>query len=171
MVESQLIPERSNGAPTISFLRTPSGVLLVVNFIMLMISWCILAVWRGNVHDAVADSLLNQTGFFLFSTVVPWLIYFIFFVILVLACNEQFSSINWPKTFFFNCVFWAFFLFIASCVLASKANRDPCEVWQCTRLQAASAFGFLTTFTLALQAFFYYREFSNDSYQAPAGAI
>lgn len=176
MVESEMIPQRSRPGPSISFLRNPSGVLLVVNFLMLMICWCILAAWRGNVSDVISDALLNQTGYFLFCTVVPWLIYFIFFIMLVLGCNEQFSSINWPRTFFINCVLWAFLLFIASCVIAGKISDigDSCGAYACGRLKGAAAFGFLTVITLIIQAYFYYKEWrsnSPDAYERPAGAI
>ncbi|XP_066920623.1 MARVEL domain-containing protein 1-like [Clytia hemisphaerica] len=172
MVENEMIPQNTGGGPSLKFLRNPSGVLLLVNFLMVMICWCILAAWRGNVSDIVADQLFNQTGFFLFCTVLPWLFYFVFFVILLLGCNEQYQNINYARWFFINSVLWAFLLFIASCVLAGQSNKDPCDAYQCERLKAATAFGFLTVITLALHAYFYYREWrsSNEPYER-AGAI
>ena len=39
MVESEMIPQRSRPGPSISFLRNPSGVLLVVNFVSIIINF------------------------------------------------------------------------------------------------------------------------------------
>ena len=76
---------------------------------MLIICWSIMAVWKGNVDEPFASELGSETGYFLFATVFPWLIYIVFFIILILACDQQCANINWPL------VVWRFSFFSFYC--------------------------------------------------------
>jgi len=159
-MDSNLIGnDRSQSGPSIDFVKTPSGALMVLNFILFFISWCCMADWKGSVDDNVIAHLQDNAGFYLFTTVVPWLIYIVFFIILILGFHHKFERVNWPLTFAVNCGVWAFLLLISSSIIASKAKAYPCNVWHCSKLQAAAAFGFLTIIGLIGQAFFHHREF------------
>jgi len=163
-MESNLIPQERSDGPTIAFLKVPSGVLMVINFILLFISWCIMAGWKGDVSSPEISVIESQVGFFLFSTVTPWLIYILLFIMLVLQLhnNPMLERVNWPLAFVINCCIWAFMLFIASCVIASRANSNDCLRY-CDKLRAAAAFGFITTIGFLFQAFFHHREVKKSS--------
>jgi predicted ferric reductase len=159
-MESNLIDQnRTPSGPSIEFLKTPSGLLMVVNFILLFISWCCMADWKGTVSDSQVVMIQDQAGFFLFTTVFPWLLYIAFGIILILQLQHKFDRINWPLTFVVNCCVWAFLLLISSSIVASKATLHRCEEWHCSKLQAAAAFGFFTIIGLIAQAYFHHREF------------
>ena len=59
------------------------------------ISWCIIAGWRGDVGIIAEGALESETGYFLFTTVTPWLLYIIIFIMLVLQLQNR-ININWP---------------------------------------------------------------------------
>merc|ERR1712002_1284848 len=159
-MESNLIGEsRPQSGPSIDFVKTPSGMLMVLNFILFFISWCCMADWKGSVSDETILLIQNPAGFFLFTTVFPWLMYIAFFVILILGLHHYFARVNWPLTFAVNCCIWAFLLLISSSIVASKATKYNCDYWNCSKLQAAATFGFFTMFGLMFQAYFHHREF------------
>ncbi|XP_057291905.1 plasmolipin-like [Hydractinia symbiolongicarpus] len=160
-MESTLIPQEQQRGPSIEFLKTPSGVLMLINFILLFISWCIVAGWRGAIDGTLSNTIENETGFYLFTTVFPWILYIVIFIILIFGFQNNMTAINWPLAFVINCVIWAFLLFISSCVIASKTNDS--DILESQRLKAATAFGFFSLIGLLLQAFFHHREFKKSS--------
>ena len=118
-----------------------------------------MADWKGSVGDAEVAIFRDQAGFYLFTTVFPWLLYIAFFAILILKLHEKFDRVNWPLTFVINCCIWAFLILISSSIVAAKTNLYDCDEWHCGKLQVAAAFGFFTIIGLLFQAYFHHREF------------
>ncbi|XP_066933914.1 plasmolipin-like isoform X1 [Clytia hemisphaerica] len=144
------------------FIRTPPGLLLVINLVLLFLSWCIMAGWRGEVHWTVEIHFEGGSGFYLATTLIPWFILLVVFVLMLFNIHKK-IPINFPVTLMINCLLWAVLLFIASCVVADKArkwnvNGDACDFYSCNHLGAAAAFGFFSVVGLGAQAFLHFRE-------------
>ena len=61
-----------------------------------------MADWKGSVRPIDILVIQDQSGFFLFTTVFPWLLYIAFFVILILGLHHRFDRVNWPLTVSFS---------------------------------------------------------------------
>lgn len=162
---------RSGGGGSISFnigfIKTPPGLLMIINFCLLFLCWCIMAGWRDAVHSIVASDYSGESGFYLAATVIPWLFFMVFFVIMVLNIHTKLTFINFPLTIMGNCVFWAVLLLISSSIVADKARKmrgkytSYCDVWECGHLEACTAFGFFAVVGMGIQAFLHFREWRN----------
>jgi len=155
-------PSSSGGAirPDFSFIRSPPGLLLCINMVLLFLSWCIMAGWRNDVNiDLFSGSYNSKTSFFLFTTVFPWLLFIILFVILILGINKRLTMINWPLTMALNCIIWAVLLLIASSLVADLNCGGPLK---CDTLKAAAAFGFFSMIGLVIQAILNFMEFRSQ---------
>uniref|UniRef100_A0A7M6DJZ2 MARVEL domain-containing protein n=1 Tax=Clytia hemisphaerica TaxID=252671 RepID=A0A7M6DJZ2_9CNID len=144
------------------FIRTPPGLLLLINLVLLFLSWCIMAGWRGEVHWTVENDFEGGSGFYLATTLIPWFILLVVFVLMLFNIHKK-IPINFPVTLMLNCVIWAVLLFIASCIVGAKADKwnghsSLCEVYACNHLGAACAFGIFSVVGLGVQAFLHFRE-------------
>lgn len=141
-------------------IKTPSGLMMIVNIILLFLAWVIMAGWRGAVGALIYENIeTGMQSFFLFSTVFPWLLLIVLLIILLFGIHTRITLINWPLTLVINCCIWAFFLLVSSSLVADKSGKHLCSVWKCDSLRAAAAFGFFSMFGLLAEAFFHFREF------------
>jgi len=83
------------------FIRTPPGLLLLINLVLLFLSWCIMAGWRGEVHWTVENDFEGGSGFYLTTTLVPWFILLIVFVLMLFNIHKK-IPINFPITVRFS---------------------------------------------------------------------
>lgn len=157
---------RQNVGLNLAFVKTPPGLLMLINMVLLFLAWCIMAGWRGDVLFWFADRIAGATSFFLFTTVAPWLLLIVIFFVLLFGLHTKLTIINWPISLAINCCIWAFLLLISSSVVASKTDDDV--IWtynhviidqKYSALRAAAAFGFFSMIGLLIQAFFHFREF------------
>lgn len=147
----------------IGFIRTPPGLLMLINIALLFLSWCIMAGWRGEF--VYYGGVGGNSGFFLWCTVIPWIIFLVVFALMLFNVHTKLAQfVNIPVTVMLNCAVWAILLFIASCLVANDARVYSrwTNCYGCHTLGAAAAFGFFSTVGLAFQAFLHFREWRSD---------
>ncbi|XP_066927077.1 plasmolipin-like [Clytia hemisphaerica] len=151
---------------TLDFVRSPPGILLVVNTVILFLCWTIIAGWRTQVHPYIGVYYEGNTGYYLTTTIIPFLILLTVFVLKMLRLHKKIPKIvNWSLTMAINCAVWSVLLFISSCVVGDMARKlnPACEVYLCHHLGACAAFGFFGCIGLGAQAFLHFREWRQKS--------
>lgn len=150
----------SSSGTNFGLIKSPVGLMMIINIILLLIAWVIMVVWRGDVGSLVYENFETEiTSFFLFSTITPWILMIILLVVLLLGVHTKIYMINWPLTLLINCCIWAVILIISSSLLADKSDKYACVVWKCDTLRASAAFGFISAVGFLLEGFLHFREF------------
>jgi len=142
--------------PDFTFVRTPTGIAMLVNVVLLFLSWVLLAVWQGQVswHD-----ISGATSFFYWCTLFPFFFLTVVIILTILAIPKKYTQINWSFSLMIFCAIGAFFLLIGASVLASKARKYNCSDWYCGTISGAAAFGFFSLFGLIVEGLLHFREF------------
>ncbi|XP_002156989.1 plasmolipin isoform X1 [Hydra vulgaris] len=137
--------------PNIRFVCSPPGILLIINKILLLIAWVIIARWKSQ---SILYSLIsNSVSFFMATTVIPWLIIIVLFLLYLFNVTTK-IPINWPLTLLAHCIFWVILIMISSIIIAINARKhhEP-------GLAASSAFGFISCLGLSIEGIFHFTEY------------
>ncbi|XP_065675154.1 uncharacterized protein LOC136091469 [Hydra vulgaris] len=145
--------------PNFGFLRSPLGIQMAINVILLFIACIIIAGWKENIIWSVWIS--SKVSYFLCTTTTPWLIHGILFIVFIFKIHTK-IPINWPLTLFLNCAIWIVLLLISSSILANEARKFKIFADSGSdALYAASAFRFFACVGLVIEAFLHFREYRN----------
>ncbi|XP_065641954.1 plasmolipin-like isoform X1 [Hydra vulgaris] len=143
--------------PSFEFLRSPLGIQMAVNIILLFIACIITACWKESIVWSFWIS--SQVSYFLFTTLTPWLINCVFLIVFIFKIHTK-IPINWPLTLFLNCAIWIILLVISSSIIANEARKyKAIAAFEPDALGAASAFGFFACVGLVIQALLHFREY------------
>ncbi|XP_047134498.1 CKLF-like MARVEL transmembrane domain-containing protein 4 [Hydra vulgaris] len=141
--------------PNFEFMRSPSAILMVVNIVLLFFAWVIMATWNNYYYYS---SFSSKISFFLATTVIPWLIFSILFFVFLCKVHIKLAAVNWPLALMINCGVWTLLVFISSIIIPQLSSK-----YAIPGLGSASAFGFFSTFGMAIQALFHFKEYRSHS--------
>ncbi|XP_031570110.1 plasmolipin-like [Actinia tenebrosa] len=141
----------------VSYVKSPRGIIKIVEIFLLMIAF-----------SCLADICVNCTGrysFFLFSTIFPWILCIIIFVLYLFCLVEKIPQINWTLTVMINAILWALVILTSSSLVADdirkrkEYSRGYYVVFIPDNLYAAVVFGFLSVVAFVVDAIFHFQHY------------
>jgi len=132
-------------------IKSLTAILMIINIVFTLIAWALMI----NFLDGITP---NGNGkFFLFSTICPWVVFVILFILLITGVAAK-LKVPWGLIMFIFCALFALLALVSSCILAADLNCPR----GCDKYKASLAFGFLSCFGMALQAVFHFREWKRS---------
>lgn len=144
-------------------IKSPGGILLLINLVMMLIGWIIIAAYQWDGVDSI-----GATDFYLIIVIVSWLGWAIVYVFLLFNVASKFRSVNWPLSLLICAALDALLLFIVSVCAAERGV----ELEQ-SAMGVAALFGFLAVIGLCIQAWFHWEDYNfrkNQLVNKPVGS-
>uniref|UniRef100_A0A7M5WRE1 Uncharacterized protein n=1 Tax=Clytia hemisphaerica TaxID=252671 RepID=A0A7M5WRE1_9CNID len=150
--EDVALTDPSSTSKPKSFLRSKFGIVWIVNTILMILSWCIIAGWRAKVPSEIEDEIESQS-FFLAVTILETLFNTANIIIFIINAHESLlKMINWEIFLIISTAIEAILTLTVACVLLSEVeNLDIlCEFVKCKYLSWGEYTFFISCNTIFL---------------------
>ncbi|XP_028392800.1 uncharacterized protein LOC114517316 [Dendronephthya gigantea] len=172
----------------LNYLKSIPFILKIIEFIVLLIAFALAGHFM---NEAVTNffATFGKKGnieFFLFATIVGWLIAIVLPILFFIGIQEKVSAIPWTLVVAILSAVWAVLLIIASSLLAAAAKhyedkegirgKSVCELLddanedsQCGQLIGGTILGFIATVLYAVDTIIHARMFMTGASSPQAG--
>ncbi|OCT75902.1 MARVEL domain-containing protein 1 isoform X2 [Xenopus laevis] len=138
-----------------SFLRSPTGVLLLMEIMFGLLVWALIA---GSEYF-----LVSAFGWVMFVAVFYWVLSVFFFLLHLTRANTRITKVPWSLVgLCFNGSAFVLYL-IAAVVEASSVNKDVHQHHNYNSWTASSFFAFIVTVCYALSTYFSFQAWRTKS--------
>ncbi|CAB4014053.1 pre-mRNA-splicing factor CWC25 homolog, partial [Paramuricea clavata] len=108
----------------LDYVKSIPCILKIVEIVVLLIAFALVGHFLNEIPNGYF-SYFGKKGnleFFLFATIVGWMISIAFLVIFVIGIHEKISALPWPLVVAIVSAVWTILLLIASALLAAAAK-------------------------------------------------
>jgi len=132
---------------TKSFVRSPGGVLIAINLVLLTIGWILMSAQRSETGSNWSMS------FYLFATVMSWFFWITMYILMLFNIISKITCINWPFSLLINAGVDSLLLLVSSILVLIYGIK-----WGLGMMIGASVFGLLASTGLAIEAYFHFKD-------------
>lgn len=163
-MEGQDLRMRQSGLD-LEYLKSVPGLLKIIEIVCLLLSFACLSGFTLKYKEPRYG---GRFDFFYFATITSWLLVIILFIMFLLRLYERFANINWNLVMAVYSPVTAFLLLISSALVLDTAIylrrhdkqfgvnfRDICEMESCGNVEAAGAFGIISTVLFTVDTVWY----------------
>ncbi|XP_066921060.1 CKLF-like MARVEL transmembrane domain-containing protein 4 [Clytia hemisphaerica] len=149
----------AGGQRNFEFLKTVAGILNIIALVLLFTAWMAMAAWRGHIGSTFYLLHVDGSSFFFFTILLPFFVKvgYLLLVVLGLIKYRYIDRLDWNFTVMVNDGLSGFFMLVSSCIVARRVEEHLCLNHNCTIIQTAAAFGFLSSFMFAGIVAYYFK--------------
>ncbi|XP_066928184.1 MARVEL domain-containing protein 1-like [Clytia hemisphaerica] len=148
--------KEEGGRINTNFIKSPLGIVLIINFIFSFLAFCMMSGFLGD-----TGLRTGHFGFFMYAVTHTWVALLIIFILKLIKIHTLVDCISWELTFAINTLIMTVILLIGSAVVAQRAayySDYHCDYINCHLIGACAFFGFAAMLGCAIQTFFHYKE-------------